>query len=210
MKKASLLSLSVALVQIAWAVNGLLVRDAAFLRLRRNRELPTALSAASGRRKSSNFQSSAQNVRRGRHSRRFVRGRSEDNEFSFLQNFRSAEEINAWMEKLAEEKARETLKEQHKIFASWSSRQETRFIRNLRDREAYAAIVLFVEHFGRRNVFVYTAAIASLASSNTHQEKVFDLLNEMDLYNVRPSPYTFSALFQAMQGPKEATGGVLF
>lgn len=61
------------------------------------------------------------------------------------------------------------------VFRSWSSYDETSFIRLLRDRRAYREIIEFMS-VARKNVYVYTAAISSLASSDDYKKECFRLL----------------------------------
>jgi pentatricopeptide repeat domain-containing protein 1 len=134
-------------------------------------------------------------------------GRAADtqNELRFESFFRgkTAYEVDRWMEAQARAK-NVTTQMQIPLDNEWSSRDETNFIRSLRDHKAYRAIDIFTRHLARnKNVFVYTAAIASLATAEEYQETALQLLDDMEEHNVRPSPYTFAALFQASSRPEK-------
>ncbi|CAB9519440.1 Pentatricopeptide repeat-containing protein [Seminavis robusta] len=147
--------------------------------------------------------------------RRKVRGRQpqrtkKQHEFAqILKPFRTPQEIDAWMQGLVTVQQRQSNNTTVlSVFppTSWSSRDETDFIRFLRDRQAFLGLELFACHLARQNVFVYTAAISSLATSKQRnvRNRVHSLLQSMDDAQVLPSALTFAALFQATDGPEEA------
>jgi pentatricopeptide repeat domain-containing protein 1 len=128
------------------------------------------------------------------------------NETRFESFFRgkTADEVDTWMEAQAKNVTMQ-MQMQIPLDKECSSRDETNFIRSLRDHKAYRAIDIFTRHLARnKNVFVYTAAIASLATAEEeYQETALQLLDDMAEHNVRPSPHTFAALFQASNRPEK-------
>lgn len=110
------------------------------------------------------------------------------------------------MKTLVEVHAQSGSNNTHPIDASWSSKDETDFIRYLRDRGAYQALEQYASVLARKNVYVYTAAISSLAGSKNRKirKRAMLLLNKMDEAGVVPSSFTFAALFQSVDGPEEA------
>jgi hypothetical protein len=64
------------------------------------------------------------------------------------------------------------------IFDSWTSYDVTAFIRLLRDRSAYRAILVFLKHIAPWNVYVYTAAISALSGSEEFRKECFVLLGK--------------------------------
>jgi len=123
----------------------------------------------------------------------------ERSKFESLLRGKTASEINEWMQAQGRNDTTTEIP-----LDQWSSHEETDFIRTLRDHKAYRAIDLFTKHLARKNVFIYTAAIASLATADEYKAAALQLLDEMERNQVRPSPYTFSALFQATDSPKKA------
>lgn len=118
---------------------------------------------------------------------------------------KTVDEIDTWMDAQALARAKNvTIQMQTPLDNEWSSRDEANFIRSLRDYKAYRAIDIFIRYLAcNKNVFVYTAAIASLATAEEYQETALQLLDHMEEHNVRPSPYTFAALFQASNCPEK-------
>jgi len=125
---------------------------------------------------------------------------------SFLRKFANKEEINQWMQDKVNENDSEKLATNSFFPQTWSSRDETDFIRALRDMGAYQALELFVYRFARKNVFVYTAAISALANSRDRRMRfrALRLLDKMDEDRVLPTSFTFEALFQSIDGPEAA------
>jgi len=125
---------------------------------------------------------------------------------ALLGQFQSPEEIDAWIKALAQDHAQSKSSSTYHIDASWSSKDETDFIRYLRDRGAYQALEQYASVLARKNVYVYTAAISSLAGSKNQKtrKRAMLLLNRMDEAGVLPSSFTFAALFQSIDGPVEA------
>ena len=122
---------------------------------------------------------------------------------NFMRNFSNGEEINTWMNnKVREQK----LGGPSPFPPAWSSRDETDFVRTLRDVGAYQALEQFVHHFARKNVFVFTAAISAMANSRNAKVRARALIifDKMDETGVLPSSFTFAALFQSVDGPEEA------
>jgi hypothetical protein len=130
-------------------------------------------------------------------------GTQKEASFESLFRGKTPKEMDAWMD--AQAIIRNMNETAQTIpLNEWSSHDETNFIRSLRDHKAYRAIVVFTRRLAHKNVFVYTAAIASLATCEEYQEAALQLLDDMEEHNVRPSPYTFAALFQATNRPEKA------
>ena len=122
---------------------------------------------------------------------------------NFMRDFSNGEEIRTWMnDKIREQK----LGGPSPFPPTWSSRDETDFIRALRDMGAYQALELFVYHFARKNIFVFTAAISAMAKSRDAniRARALIVLDKMDETGVLPSSFTFAALFQSVDGPEKA------
>ena len=122
---------------------------------------------------------------------------------TILGNLRQGKEIDDWMKELVKQKQQQ--KETY-FPKEWTSRDETDFIRILRDFRAYEAIELFVRHFARQNVYVYTAGMSALANAKKDpiRTRAILLLDAMDEAYVLPSSFTYAALFRSMDGPTEA------
>jgi hypothetical protein len=135
--------------------------------------LRAAKEGAGPQRIKSTFRDDPERPRR-RGKRRLVSShrRNKNAATNILSRFRNGNEIDFWMEELVAEQPQIT-KAAKNIGpfpdASWSSRDETDFIRALRDRDAYEALYLYVHHFARKNVFISTAAIAAFANARTRR-----------------------------------------
>jgi pentatricopeptide repeat protein len=110
----------------------------------------------------------------------------------------SAKEINTWMQKLA---SNTLTKNESSPFQSWSVKDQNEFIRLLKGRGAYQAIVTFMEHLGEQNVSLYTTSIFALAMSPSHRKEAVSLLDLMDSRGIQPTSLTFVALIGAIDGP---------
>lgn len=145
------------------------------------------------------------NGRRRQGKRTLLSRRQADFE-ALLKNYEGPQDIDLWMKSVNAQPQNSSLSLEHPIDSSWSSRDETDFIRHLRDRGAYKALERFACYLARRNVYVFTAAIAALASSQrpVTRKRALLVLERMDETGVQPSSFTFAALFQSIDGPEEA------
>jgi pentatricopeptide repeat protein len=79
------------------------------------------------------------------------------------------------------------------------------FIKELAKRNAYDAVLIFLRQLSDRSVFVYTSTISVLANSKTKRHEAMELLDEMNDIGVQPNAYTFTALFNSVDGAQAST-----
>jgi len=79
-------------------------------------------------------------------------------------------------------------------------REGPEFIKELANRKAYDAMLIFLRNMSDRSVFVYTSAISVLAQSERRRQQAMELLDEMNHISVEPTTYTFTALFNSVDG----------
>jgi Pentacotripeptide-repeat region of PRORP len=149
---------------------------------------------------------SPQSARRRPLSRHGIGTSNKQNDFdALLGRFNNATAINEWMKELVVQQRRSS--DAGALFStSSSSRDETNFLRCLRDRGAYPALELFACHLARKNVYIYTAAISAMARCPERRirKRGLAILDHMDEDSILPSSFTFGALFQSTDGPEEA------
>ena len=79
------------------------------------------------------------------------------------------------------------------------------FIKELAKRNAFDTVLIFLRQLSDRSVFVYTSAISVLANSKTMRHEAMELLDEMNDNGVQPNTYTFTALFNSVDGAQAST-----
>jgi pentatricopeptide repeat protein len=114
---------------------------------------------------------------------------------SILRDTRTIHEINDWMKYMV----------QRNIKLRLDPRDGPEFIKELANREAYDAMLIYLRELSDRSVFVYTSAISVLAQSETCRPRAMDLLDEMKDIGVEPTAYTFTALFSSVDGAQAST-----
>jgi pentatricopeptide repeat protein len=127
---------------------------------------------------------------------------TKDQIWSSVEQSASGKEINSWMQKLA---SNTLTKNESSPFQSWSMKDQNELIRLLKERGAYQGIVVFMEHFGEQNVYLYTTSIFALALSPSHRKEAESILDLMDDRRIQPTSLTFVALIGSVDGPAATT-----
>jgi pentatricopeptide repeat protein len=104
--------------------------------------------------------------------------------------------INRWLRLLSNEK--------NFKLDSWSTRDQIEFVKVLKERKAYDAIMMFLD-FGKPDVKVFTTATFSMALSQKHRDKAFEILNKMDECSVEPTALTVIAILGSLDGPSDVS-----
>jgi pentatricopeptide repeat protein len=94
---------------------------------------------------------------------------------------------------------------QRKVKLGLDPKDGPEFIRELGNRKAYDAMLIYLRELSDRSVFVYTSAISVLAQSDKLRPLAMDLLDEMKDIGVDPTAYTFTALFSSVDGAQAST-----
>lgn len=112
---------------------------------------------------------------------------------------RTVDEIESYMETLFSISHQDP-------FSGLSPREETELVRLLGKRNAYDSMLSFLP-FSRRKTSTYTAAMSALSKSrnSTLRSRALKLLDEMDDIGVKPTSYTFAALFSSIDGALATT-----
>ena len=126
---------------------------------------------------------------------------SEGKIMTTLDSFEKAEDIDKWMgdQSIADEAS---IRDE---FRSWKVSRQHSFIRYLEKRRAYEAIDLFMDKFARENVYLFTTALFSVASSPDPHPRALKLLHRMDQRRIKPTTLTFTALLGSAAGPKQTS-----
>lgn len=89
-------------------------------------------------------------------------------------------------------------------FNGWSIRDQVSFVKLLQQRNAFDAIMSFLD-LGKPDVKVYTTATFAVALSGHHRKKALAILKKMDGRNVEPTALTIIALLGALDGPSSVS-----